>query len=157
MLVTNGVTVGQPEVGLILPVLAGFADVTNGVTVAQPEVGLILPALVSSPDLTNGITVAQPEVGLILPVGPNLDSSSLGLTVAEPVVMLRFASSFSALNDGTGANGSAPVLRLLQVQTNSRTVGLNTNWFDVPGSSATNSVSMPISPANGAVFYRLKL
>jgi len=45
----------------------------------------------------------------------------------------------------------------LQVQTNTRSVGLNTNWFDVAGSSTTNAVTLPIGTSNGAVFYRLKL
>jgi fibronectin-binding autotransporter adhesin len=43
----------------------------------------------------------------------------------------------------------------LQVQTNSRAVGLNTNWFGVAGSSSTNQVTLPIGLTNGAVFYRL--
>jgi hypothetical protein len=43
----------------------------------------------------------------------------------------------------------------LQVQTNTRAVGLGTNWFNVSGSSATNQVALPISTANGTVFYRL--
>jgi hypothetical protein len=38
----------------------------------------------------------------------------------------------------------------LQAQTN----GLGTNWFDVPGSSATNLMSLPMDGA-GSVFYRL--
>jgi fibronectin-binding autotransporter adhesin len=45
----------------------------------------------------------------------------------------------------------------LQVQTNSLSVGLSSNWSDVPGSTATNSVTVPIAAPNGAVFYRLKL
>lgn len=45
----------------------------------------------------------------------------------------------------------------LQVQTNSLATGLSNNWVDVPGSAATNSVTVPMVPANGAVFYRLKL
>jgi autotransporter-associated beta strand protein len=43
----------------------------------------------------------------------------------------------------------------LQVQTNSRAVGLNTNWFPVSGSSSTNQVIVPISSATPTVFYRL--
>jgi hypothetical protein len=43
----------------------------------------------------------------------------------------------------------------LQAQTNPLTIGLSSNWFDVPGSSATNQVIMPVNPANGTVFYRL--
>ena len=45
----------------------------------------------------------------------------------------------------------------LQVQTNARSVGLSTNWFDVPGATTTNSVTLPVGSANGAVFYRMKL
>jgi fibronectin-binding autotransporter adhesin len=45
----------------------------------------------------------------------------------------------------------------LQVQTNSLSVGLDTNWFDVPGSSTTNSVTVPVGSTNGVLFYRLKL
>jgi hypothetical protein len=43
----------------------------------------------------------------------------------------------------------------LQVQTNSLTTGLNTNWFAVPGSTTTNTVSLPMDLSNGSVFYRL--
>jgi len=43
----------------------------------------------------------------------------------------------------------------LQAQTNSADVGLGTNWFTVPGSSAVNEMTMPIDPANGSVFFRL--
>jgi autotransporter-associated beta strand protein len=44
---------------------------------------------------------------------------------------------------------------LLQVQTNSLSVGLGTNWSVWPGSAATNQVSVPVEAANGSVFYRL--
>jgi autotransporter-associated beta strand protein len=44
----------------------------------------------------------------------------------------------------------------LQTQTNVLGVGLSTNWVTVPGSTATNAVSIPISPANPAVFFRLQ-
>jgi autotransporter-associated beta strand protein len=43
----------------------------------------------------------------------------------------------------------------LQAQTNSAGSGLGTNWADVANTSTTNQVSLPVNPANGAVFYRL--
>jgi len=43
----------------------------------------------------------------------------------------------------------------LQSQANSQGAGITTNWFDVSGATATNRVVVPISPANGSVFYRL--
>ncbi len=45
----------------------------------------------------------------------------------------------------------------LQEQTNSLGTGLGTNWVDVPGSTATNTVSIPITTTDEAVFYRLTL
>jgi fibronectin type 3 domain-containing protein len=43
----------------------------------------------------------------------------------------------------------------LQAQTNGLATGLSTDWFDVVGSSITNSVSLPVDVNNGSVFYRL--
>jgi autotransporter-associated beta strand protein len=45
----------------------------------------------------------------------------------------------------------------LQGQTNAPGRGITTNWVAVPGSSTINSITVPISPANGSVFYRLML
>ena len=44
---------------------------------------------------------------------------------------------------------------LLQVQTNSLSVGLGTNWQTVTGSDGTNEMTFIINPANPATFYRL--
>jgi len=43
----------------------------------------------------------------------------------------------------------------LQVQTNSLSTGISSNWFDVAGSTTVNSINATINPANGAVFYRM--
>ena len=43
----------------------------------------------------------------------------------------------------------------LEVQTNPVTTGLNTNWFTVPNSTTVNSVSIPMDPTQGSIFYRL--
>jgi hypothetical protein len=43
----------------------------------------------------------------------------------------------------------------LQIQTNNLAAGLSTNWFVVPNSTATNSVTEPVNLINGCVFYRL--
>ena len=45
----------------------------------------------------------------------------------------------------------------LQSQTNNLSVGLWTNWVDMPGSDATNSLSYTMDPSQPAVFYRLRL
>lgn len=46
----------------------------------------------------------------------------------------------------------------LEVQTNALNAGLTVSsnaWFTVPNSTTTTNVTIPINPANGAVFYRL--
>jgi len=43
----------------------------------------------------------------------------------------------------------------LQIQTNSLSAGLGTNWVTIPGSDAMDSTNITISPASGSVFYRL--
>ena len=45
---------------------------------------------------------------------------------------------------------------ILQTQTNSASVGLGANWFNVPGSTATNRMTFTIVRANPTVFFRLK-
>ncbi|HLP78379.1 MAG TPA: hypothetical protein VK327_15855, partial [Candidatus Paceibacterota bacterium] len=43
----------------------------------------------------------------------------------------------------------------LQVQTNSLSSGLGSNWVDWPGATTTNQVEIPVVPQNPAVFFRL--
>jgi trimeric autotransporter adhesin len=43
----------------------------------------------------------------------------------------------------------------LQAQTNSASAPLGTNWFPVPDSRTRIQMTLPINPANAAVFYRL--
>jgi glucose/arabinose dehydrogenase len=43
----------------------------------------------------------------------------------------------------------------LQAQTSGPGIGVSTNWSDVPGSTGTNQVLVPLDPVNGAAFYRL--
>ena len=43
----------------------------------------------------------------------------------------------------------------LQTQTNTRAIGLRTNWFDLAGSTATNQVVIPVGISEPTVFFRL--
>ncbi len=43
----------------------------------------------------------------------------------------------------------------LQIQTNSLSAGLGTNWTVLPNSQFTNQIFIPVNPANGSVFLRL--
>src|SRR5579862_5197645 len=53
-----------------------------------------------------------------------------------------------------GLSWSVPGAQL-QAQTNAPGIGITTNWFNVPGSSGTNSLSVPVDPSQGSVFNRL--
>ena len=43
----------------------------------------------------------------------------------------------------------------LQAQTNAATAGFGSNWVDVPNRSGVTQMSLPVDPANQAVFFRL--
>lgn len=43
----------------------------------------------------------------------------------------------------------------LEAQTNSLSAGLDANWVTVPGSVATNQITIPVSNLHGSVFFRL--
>ena len=86
-------------------------------------------------------TVTSPPARLsVLPL-PRLDAANSSASAYGNTLML----SWSAAHTGWR----------LQVQTNNLAAGLGTNWFDVPGSTATNRMSLPMDPLNGSVFYRL--
>lgn len=64
----------------------------------------------------------------------------------------------SVVLDGSNLQMSWPADHLgwrLQVQTNDLATGLAPNWFDVAGSTATNTMSFGLDPISGSVFYRL--
>ena len=43
----------------------------------------------------------------------------------------------------------------LQAQANNPGVGINSNWFNVPGTTTTNQLAVPLDQSQGSVFYRL--
>jgi autotransporter-associated beta strand protein len=43
----------------------------------------------------------------------------------------------------------------LQMQTNGANAGLSTNWIDLTGSDATNTIAVPLNVTGGCVFFRL--
>lgn len=98
---------------------------------------MVWPTLNGSLYWTNKLAVD----GTIAVVSP-VNTTPTNITVASAGGMLQL--SWPA--DHTGWR--------LEVQTNNLSVGLNTNWTSL-GYESTNAVSLPISSANGSVFYRL--
>jgi hypothetical protein len=72
------------------------------------------------------------------------------------VVYKLLSVRLNALVSGNQLDLSWPVAGMhLQSQVNSPGVGITTNWVDVPNSTGTNQVVVPIDPSQGSAFYRL--
>jgi fibronectin-binding autotransporter adhesin len=131
--------------------------------------------------VTYGGTLTVTNLGGTLAVGdhftlfsPGTSGSSFGSIIGSPGPGLAYSFANGVLSVVTGspttptnitAHVSENVLTLswpsnylgwiLQEQTNSASVGLSTNWFDVAGSGSVTSTNITISPANPTVFFRL--
>lgn len=87
----------------------------------------------------------------------SITSSVAKLTVLVPGTLLGATNSGSGF--GATLNLSWPASQIgwnLQVQTNQLNKGLGTNWVNVPNSTTTNAMAMPLNPTNPSVFFRLK-
>ena len=126
-----------------------YADLVTGLIKAFP-----FSQFGGSAILPNGLTVhgfGQDAAGEIYALLTNTSANGNGGLVYK-LVPMRLA--FQVL--GNQLNISWPVAGgRLQVQTNSLSAGLGKNWVTVPGSSATNHVTITLGQANGSVLYRL--
>jgi hypothetical protein len=84
-------------------------------------------------------TASSPAVGIY--VAPATNRADLAFALTNGTLQISWPP------DHTGWH--------LQAQTNSLGAGLTTNWANVPISTATNLMFLPMVPANGSVFYRL--
>ena len=91
--------------------------------------------------LTNAYGTNISYILLTVTNGISLNVTNIGVTRSNGNIYLSWPT------DHTGYT--------LQAQTNSLSVGINTNWVDVPASTTTNQVVFPVNPANPSVFYRL--
>jgi autotransporter-associated beta strand protein len=81
----------------------------------------------------------------------NLNSGVIGVIHTTPTNLVWNLS-------GTNLDLSWPTDYVgwrLQIQTNPINAGLGTNWIDVPGSTTTNNVTLPVDATVGNVFYRM--
>lgn len=85
--------------------------------------------------------------------------NTANLTVNGSVSVATVAAApITAVVNGSNLDLSWPLEAAgaqLQVQTNSLSVGISSNWSGVAGSTNVNAVSVPIDPANPTVFLRL--
>jgi len=122
-----------------------YADLETGLIKAFP-----LPQFGGSAILPNGLTVhgfGQDADGELYALVTNTSANGTGGIVYK-LAPLRLMIHLS----GNILDISWPVAGgRLQAKTNS----LDTSWWDVPNSTTTNHVIIPIDSANNSVFYRL--
>ena len=109
-----------------------------------------------SQPVTNGNALTVTGGGATWANNLAVDGSITVLTVIPTVNTNTFTMSNSV--SGGNLNLSWPADRLgwrLQVQTNTLSTGLGTNWFTWPGSTTVTNESIPMNAANGSVFYRM--
>lgn len=139
--------------------LSGGASTTVTVTNLGPALVAGNSFTLFSAPMTGGASATitpAPGVGLAWTNKLAVDGSIAVVTAAPSIptnpTNITFSASGGNLNllwpsDHTGWS--------LQAQTNTRAVGLNTNWFTLPGYETTNGASLSISPSSPTVFYRL--
>ncbi len=109
--------------------------------------------LFSAPSLSGSFAVSGPA-------GVQWDTSTLA---TDGIIKVSAVVDATPTNIVTSVTGNQLTLSWpanhigwrLQVQTNSLSTGLGTNWVDVPGSTTVNTYNASISTANGSVFFRL--
>lgn len=152
-------TAGSAQVALSWNAVAGSSsyNVKRSVASGGPYVALT-PSVTSTGYTNTGLangTMYYYVVSAVNVVGESTNSLQAS---ARPVSPVPTNIIFTASGGGNSLSLSWPATHTgwrLQAQTNSPESGLGVNWFDVIGSSATNSVSLPVDATKGSVFYRL--
>jgi glucose/arabinose dehydrogenase/plastocyanin len=125
-----------------------YADIQAGTINAFP-----LPQFGGTAILPNGLTVhgfGEDADGELYALVTNTSANGTGGIVYKLVPAVRLTATLS----GNALEISWPVAGWrLQSQTN----GLGMNWSDVPDTTTTNRVVVPIDAVNTSVFYRLAL
>lgn len=138
-----------------------FYSVLSGVNVTSGTLKLINagPQLVVGQKFT---IFSQPVIGgadltIVSPgftFANNLAvDGSVTVTAVKPPPTITTAVSGNQLNLSWPSAWTGSVH--LQVQTNSISIGLSTNWVTIAGTDASNFYSTTINQTNGCVFYRL--
>ena len=134
---------------------ASFGGLVNGDSVTTATMGS--PALTST-----AINTSYPGSYPIVAASGTLTAMNYSFSFLNGTLTITTAGYPTNLTANSGPNQltlSWPPSHLgwtLQEQTNAIAVGLATNWTDITNSVATNQMILPVYPASGSVFYRLR-
>jgi autotransporter-associated beta strand protein len=81
------------------------------------------------------------HINLVVKTGVNTNPTNITAVVSGNLLILSWPA------DHTGWR--------LRTQNNSLSIGISTNWVDVPGAASVNSVNVPINAMNGSVFFQM--
>jgi len=134
---------------------ASYSGWVNGDTLISASSG--------SPNLTTSATNGSfPGAYPIVATTGTLSASNYGFNFINGLLTITPATYPTNLTLNAGTSNLTliwPKSHLgwtLQTQTNSLVTGLGTNWQDFASSAATNQIVVPIVPANGSTFFRLR-
>lgn len=137
------------------------------------SLGIDPPAGTNAPGVAANVVNSSFNVGTISALGINVNGAfAIGLDevrVGEvygdvvgysiPPVVVVGPTNITSSVSGDQLTLSWPADHLgwfLQTQTNSSSVGLTTNWFDLSGSETSTNSVFTMDPANPSVFFRLR-
>jgi len=120
---------------------SSFNPALNNIGASQFPADPYFSGLIKSVRIYNYALSASQVLSLVTPPTTATNSTNITYTVSGNTLSLSWPA------DHIGWQ--------LQAQTNSLSTGLGTNWFNVSGSTGTNSVNVPMNLSNGCVFYRL--
>lgn len=144
--------VGTPPIGFV------WTNVTAGGIVASgTSSSFTLNASLNYPNVPASWNTNQLELIVTNAYGTASTFVTLSITNTVNTHPTNILFSVSSGNQLTLSWPSDHTGWTLQSQTNSLAVGLSTNWSNVPNSTTTNQVTIPINLTNGGVFYRLML
>ena len=160
---------------------ASYIGSTNTLVVSTAQVAVTLtnlsqtydgtPRSVTATTLPAGFTVAltydgspyaPTSVGTYQVIGSVVDADYFGSATNTLEILSNISTTPTNITmsvSGGTLTLSWPASHLgwiLQSQTNSLSVGISTNWVDVPGSEASTEAYIPLDPEVPAAFYRLR-
>jgi hypothetical protein len=154
---TNTLTVGTAQVAVTLGDLNQTYDGTP-----KSATATTLPAGFTVAFTYDGIVFPPTAVGTYQVIGSVVDADYYGS--ATNTFVIESNLSTTPTNITMSVSGGLLTLSwpashlgwILQSQTNSLSVGISTNWVDVPGSEWSTEAYIPVEPAVPAAFYRLR-
>lgn len=99
------------------------------------------------------VVPSTPGAGLAWNFAPSSGTLSVVSGVASNPTNITYSASGGVLTLSWPADHLG---WFLQTQTNSRSVGLSSNWFDLPGTDTVTATNFTVTPADPTVFFRLR-